>query len=54
MKQGLLTEWLGTGLQNRRLRFESGRDLKNEKVSYIETVSKKSVISQVTLFNIRK
>lgn len=27
-RDGLLTEWLGTGLQNRLLRFESGRDLK--------------------------
>lgn len=26
-KKGLLTEWLGAGLQNRLLRFESGRDL---------------------------
>ncbi len=26
--KGLLTEWLGTGLQNRLLQFESGRDLK--------------------------
>lgn len=26
-KDGLLTEWLGAGLQNRLLRFESGRDL---------------------------
>lgn len=25
---GLLAEWLGAGLQNRLLRFESGRDLK--------------------------
>ena len=24
---GLLAEWLGAGLQNRLLRFESGRDL---------------------------
>ncbi len=24
---GLLTEWLGAGLQNRLLQFESGRDL---------------------------
>ena len=28
---GLLAEWLGTGLQNRLLRFESGRDLKLRK-----------------------
>ena len=26
-KKGLLAEWLGAGLQNRLLRFESGRDL---------------------------
>lgn len=26
-KEGLLAEWLGTGLQNRLLQFESGRDL---------------------------
>ncbi len=25
---GLVAEWLGTGLQNRALRFESGRDLR--------------------------
>lgn len=28
-KNGSLAEWLGAGLQNRRLRFESGRNLKN-------------------------
>ena len=27
-KEGLLAEWLGAGLQNRLLQFESGRDLK--------------------------
>ena len=27
--KGLVAEWLGTGLQNRALQFESGRDLQN-------------------------
>ncbi len=32
-KQGLLAEWLGTGLQNRLRRFESARDLEMGKSS---------------------
>lgn len=27
--KGLVAEWLGTGLQNQALQFESGRDLQN-------------------------
>ena len=30
-KNGLLAEWLGTGLQNRLRRFESARDLNKTK-----------------------
>ena len=34
-KNGLLAEWLGTGLQNRLRRFESARDLKRSSVVHL-------------------
>ena len=32
-KKGLLAEWLGAGLQNHLLQFESGRDLSGKAVN---------------------
>lgn len=34
-ENGLLAEWLGTGLQNRLRRFESARDLKGSPVIHL-------------------
>ena len=34
-ENGLLAEWLGTGLQNRLRRFESARDLKASPVIHL-------------------
>jgi hypothetical protein len=35
-QKGRVAEWLGNGLQNRALRFESARDLKQPGSIYIE------------------
>ena len=44
-KIGTLAEWLGTGLQNRRLRFDSGRYLFNETPTLFDSVGVLSFMS---------